>query len=440
MKPPIRRLVALVGVVTLGVVLAACTGPEGPPGPEGPAGPPGPRGAAGPPAGGEGGIVAGADYVGSEVCAECHEGLYESFSASGHPNVMAAVREGEPPTHPFSHVNAPPEGYEWEDIQYLIGGYAWKALFVDQEGFLITGETAQYNLLNEDLDLGDDWVAYHAGAGENDVSYNCGACHTTGFTTWPPASNQNDQEGLIGTWALDGVQCEACHGPGSFHVQDPPNQPMTIERESAACLACHTNGQPGAIETQGGFIDHSTIYADVYQSKHNTLECVDCHDPHATTHYREEAVNRGLESGLETSCVSCHWQEETFQPEGHTFASCTDCHMAPLAINAVGDEARMRADVSTHLFAINPYADEQFTTDDEGNTTSQPYLTVGYACSRCHGENSLVGPKPIEELQTFARDYHDPARAGLESLEATATPEAEAEAPSAEGEATDGEG
>jgi hypothetical protein len=433
MKPPIRRIVVLVGVVTLSMVLAACVGPEGPPGPEGPAGPPGPRGAAGPPASAEGGIAAGAEYVGSEVCAECHGDVYENFSATGHASIMRAVTDGEAPTHPFSHINAPPEGTEWTDIQYVIGGYAWKALFLDQAGFLITGEATQYNLTNDDLNLEEGWAAYHAG--EENLPYDCGTCHTTGYSTWPPASHQNDEEGLIGTWALDGVQCEACHGPGSFHVQDPPNQAMTISRDSSACLQCHTGSDAGQIETEGVFIDQDVHYANIYQSKHTAMECVDCHDPHATTHYREEAVNRGLDSGLAISCVSCHWQEETFQPAGHTFASCTDCHMAPMAINAVGDEARMRADVNTHLFSINPYADEQFTTDDEGNTYSQPYLTVGYACSRCHGENSLVGPKPIEELQAFARDYHDPARAGLAPLQPTATPEADAagEEPAPEG-------
>ena len=44
--------------------------------------------------------------------------------------------------------------------------------------FIITGDenaTTQYNFYNKTLDMGDNWVAYHAG---EEKPYNCGSCHT----------------------------------------------------------------------------------------------------------------------------------------------------------------------------------------------------------------------------------------------------------------------
>ena len=156
------------------LLTAQCTpqpGPQGAPGPEGPPGPQGPTGETGPP--GEPGVDGqnGADglsyelpaYVGSQTCEECHEELYASFMETGHPYKLNKVVDGQPPEYPFSRVRDTPDGYTWDDISYVIGGYGWKARFIDQDGFIITGDEdakTQYNFYNEDLDMGDEWVAY----------------------------------------------------------------------------------------------------------------------------------------------------------------------------------------------------------------------------------------------------------------------------------------
>lgn len=424
MNHTIKRTALILLLAALSLVLAACaTGEAGPPGPQGPAGPPGPQGPAGPASGGS---VAQAEYVGSETCAQCHEDIYANFSVSGHPFKLNEVVDGQAPEYPFSNVPEPPEGYTWDDILYVIGGYGWKARFIDKEGYIITGDaeaTTQYNLYNEDLDMGDDWVAYHAG--EAELPYDCGECHTTGYE---PVGNQNDLPGLVGTWEENGVQCEACHGPGGAHVQNPTSALPVVDRGSEACGECHYRGDPEKIDASGAFVQHHEQYEDFYQSKHRALSCVDCHDPHATTVYREEAVRMGLESGIEVKCESCHWEQETFQPAEHAFATCLDCHMAPLAKSAVGDEARLRGDVASHLFAINPYTTEQFYEED-GNQYSYGYLTVPYACSRCHGEGGRATVKSVEDLMAFAQGYHDPERSDVPLLEygAEATEEGEGE-------------
>ncbi|MEJ2147950.1 MAG: hypothetical protein P8Z40_00570 [Chloroflexota bacterium] len=107
---PARSTHRMIGVVAsllvLVVLVAACAGPEGTEGPQGPAGPPGPQGPAGPPAE-SGGAVA--NYVGSQVCAQCHQSTYESFMQTGHPHQLTQVVDGQPPEYPFTQVPDPPE-------------------------------------------------------------------------------------------------------------------------------------------------------------------------------------------------------------------------------------------------------------------------------------------------------------------------------------------
>lgn len=381
-----------VALALLGVALisAACApADQGPPGPQGDQGPPGPRGAAGPP--GESAEAAAPSYIGDETCQNCHGSVYETYMQSGHPHILTAVVDGQAPDYPFSSVPNPPDGYTWDDIQYVVGGYAWKARFIDQDGNLITGDTAQYNLENEELDMGGEWVAYHAG---EEVPYDCATCHTTGASAG-------------GEWVLDGVQCEACHGPASQHVNDPSNVAARpdIPQTSETCLQCHVSMDEAVANAGGVFIQHDEVYGNTFVSKHNTLECMDCHNPHATTVYRDEGAAQV--SGVAVNCESCHWQEATFYPPLHRAPDCVDCHMPNLIQTAVGDESRPMGDVSAHFFAINPYTFEQFTEGDDGSLISESYATLTYACGSCHSEAGFASVKPIEDMLAFAQGYHD---------------------------------
>lgn len=169
-------------------------------------------------------LVFGADYVKSETCGGCHEEIYDTFMKSGHPWKLNKVVNGQPPDYPYTEVPNPPEGYTWDDITYVIGGYNWKARFIGKDGFIITGEEGdtefkgQYNFANPHVGNDAHWGKYHPG---EERPYNCGTCHTTGYSNWPADSHQDGLPGLIGTWEEPGVQCEACHGPGSLHVKNP---------------------------------------------------------------------------------------------------------------------------------------------------------------------------------------------------------------------------
>ena len=341
-----RRVFFAFGLVLLlsAFLLGACSqqeAVEGPPGPEGPQGVPGsvgPQGEPGPPgaSGQDGASFQPPTFVGSAACSECHEDISAVFSMSGHPYKLSPVVDGQPPAYPFTDLDEPPEGYTWDDISYVIGGYNWKARFIDKDGYIITGDenaTTQYNFYNPDVDMGDEWVPYYAG---EEKSYDCGGCHTTGYS---PQGNQDGLPGLIGSWAEPGVQCEECHGPGSAHASHPASFQMQVDRDSAACGACHFRGVPEEVDASDGLIRHHEQYEELFQGKHATLDCVQCHDPHVGVIQLREAE---AEQTTRIGCQDCHYREaENFKLTLHT-RDCVTCHMPRITKSAVGDAARRR--------------------------------------------------------------------------------------------------
>ena len=409
-----RRIVFVAAVLLALITITACVGQAGPPGPPGdigPSGPPGPQGPTGPtgpagPAGpqGEAGLdYRPATYVGSDACQECHKELYASYEKSGHAYELNKVVDGTPPQYPSSEVKAAPDGYTWHDVAYVIGGYGWKALFIDQQGYIITGDTmskTQYNLYNPTLKLGDEWVSFDAGTKR---PFDCGACHTTGYV---PEGHQDSLPGIVGTWAEDGTGCEACHGPGSNHINAPYQVRMLVNRDSELCGQCHSQGEPTRIEAQDGFIHHQQQYDELFESKKRVMRCIDCHNPHETTKYA-----RGLDA--KATCQNCHFNNAQFQKiTDRRHADCIDCHMPRVTKSAEGDPARFSGDIRTHLMAINPNGRSQF---DKAGKFSQPYLVIDFACKGCHNESGRAKVLPDERLIEVATGYHDRALAGSEN-------------------------
>lgn len=142
------------------------------------------------------------------------------------------------------------------------------------------------------------FVSYWKAGGE---SPECLACHTTGF------------EAARGTFAFEGVSCEACHGP--LKEGHPGAETMALPTDSTACMACHRQ-----------------TYLEWQLSGHakQRIRCFDCHAVH----------RQGLrQPEPEQQCGACHAQRlEDFAHATHHLQglTCTTCHMPQPRTSGIG--------------------------------------------------------------------------------------------------------
>ncbi|RMG93429.1 MAG: hypothetical protein D6708_05290, partial [Candidatus Dadabacteria bacterium] len=297
--------------------------------------------------GGETTTVTENSYIGTEVCATCHEEQYDEFKLSGHNYKLNKVVAGRKPTYPFSELPdasvfgvdgltdgdntlGPPADYG--DVSYIIGGYGWKARFIDKNGYIVTGADTQYNLPRTDLegtypDLGA-WVAYDDGVEDKEYNQGCFRCHTTGAEDLNDPDNVNpDLPGFGGDrFAMPGVQCERCHGMGAKHansleptdIEHPEDEPGSMEATDL-CGECHTRDGQNRIAASGGLVKHHEQYDEMLglpidaegtvtgaaSGGHYTsgVGCMGCHDPHKTTRYQDVAPTG---SAIRKECLDCH--------------------------------------------------------------------------------------------------------------------------------------
>lgn len=348
-------------------------------------------------------------YVGAQACAACHGGLisdqYSEWIDGGHPYKLNKV-DGAPPTY-FStgvtNVPSVPEGFgiTWDDVSYVIGGAIWKARFVDQDGYIITGTNVQWNLETQ------GWANYHADEALGTKPYNCGSCHTTGWKSLAEGSvHQEGLPGMHGSFAASGVECEACHGPGSRHVDAPfaeKKDEITIDTSAAMCGQCHVRGATNAIPASGGFIRHHEQWNEMLSAKHAFQDCVTCHDPH-------KSVKVGAKDGITMSCEDCHTEQAYIQNSHDEDATCNDCHMPKASKSAIAVNQYV-GDIMTHIFKINPAADGQMFSPDGSTANGSTGVTLGFACYHCHDDPDGIGggtapQKTLEQLSAEATNFH----------------------------------
>ena len=333
-----------------------------------------------------------AEYVGSRNCALCHEAIDRDVARSGHPAKVQKI-DGNPPAYPGGTspgVPVPPDGMTWADVSYVIGGYGWKARFMDREGYVLTGpEDRQYNLANRALGLPADWVGYDAGTAPR-KPYTCGACHTTGWVaTGPDGPHQDGLPGIHGTWAEPGVTCEACHGLGSAHVADPRNSELAVAEN---CGSCHVRGDVSRIDASGGLVKHHEQYEDLLASPHSTIGCTACHDPHKSAVYGEGFKRE------EKTCRACHAAQANLAVAPKAHSACTSCHMPPAGKSAVSITLETKdgplpvGDIRSHIFRINTDPGWQMFSDDGKfvrlDHAGRAHLSPKYACLRCHRDRN----------------------------------------------------
>jgi len=322
-------------------------------------------------------------YVGPSVCAECHMDIYRDYRATAHPFKIRPAEE--------AHIvgMALPDGYTWDGISYVVGGRRWKIRYLDKDGYIITrtGKSRDIEGNNQYNFYTGDWSDYHPG--EVKV-YDCGRCHTTGYSS---KGHQDGLEGIVGSWALPGITCEECHGPGRDHVESAGEGNIIRDTAAAACGRCHIRGDKNTIPADSGFIQHHEQYNEILAGPHSSMDCVECHNPH-----------KPLKSAIIKECADCHpvvaeaFRGSRMEKLGKT---CEDCHM-PMASKSAVSPMRWQGDVKTHLFRINIDPDAEMFTDD--GSYANGYLTLEFSCLKCHLDQSVEwAARHAENVHTLGR-------------------------------------
>lgn len=108
-------------------------------------------------------VLMAQEYAGSETCKTCHGDIYDTFIKTGHPHKITKINGAAPvfPEGTSPGVPNPPSDMTWNDVSYIIGGFGWKARFMDLEGYILTGDSIrQYNLAKSHLGLDAHWIGY----------------------------------------------------------------------------------------------------------------------------------------------------------------------------------------------------------------------------------------------------------------------------------------
>jgi tetratricopeptide (TPR) repeat protein/ssDNA-binding Zn-finger/Zn-ribbon topoisomerase 1 len=418
-----------------------------------------------------------AAYVGRESCAECHPVEHELWQGSHHDLAMEPADEttvlGDFDDATFTHYGVTSDFFrqgdtfmvrtEGPDGQLAEYEVAYTFGFDPLQQYLAKLPNGRMQTLplcwdtRPAADGGQRWfhiypdepippddVLHWTGPAQN-WNHMCAECHSTNVRKNYHAAEDHFET----TFSEVDVSCEACHGPGSLHVEwardghregdprlvgsvtdsvavvwtiepDADTAKRSVRRTSQAeletCARCHSrramisedwvpgqslmNTHRPALLTEelyhadGQILDEVYVWGSFLQSKmyREGVTCTDCHEPHAA---RVLAQGNAL-------CGKCHLASKFdmpshhFHKEGSTGASCVECHM-PASTYMVVDPRRdhslriPRPDLSVRLGTPN-------------------------ACNVCHADSSYEwaaaaaeewwGPVSSDEPAHWAETIH----------------------------------
>ena len=348
-------------------------------------------------------------FVGSGVCAQCHDKIASTWKTTPHSMVVQQVTGPDDPiimgdwdTKPDLTIKpkdgTPPYavtdlmGMKKENVKF-IHGVLWKQRYINADWEV---EKFQWNIET------NRWADYNfTDEKRPNWKEKCSYCHVTGF--------QHEDY----SWAEFGIACESCHGPGERHVKakglerantiyNPAKLPWHVA--SDVCGQCHTRGKspdkkydyPAGYQVgkrlvpsmfsvvpydnkdawwpSGVVKQHRQQYPEWMTSRHYKagVSCMDCHTVHGTANrFSTRLAGNNL-------CLGCHSGISTDPVYGHfpikdapQHSNCIACHMSGTGKSAtVGDEA-------THTFrTILPKVTMEL---GGGDTGKQPN-----SCNLCH--------------------------------------------------------
>ncbi|MBX3411942.1 MAG: tetratricopeptide repeat protein [Pirellulales bacterium] len=387
-----------------------------------------------------------AEYVGRQRCTECHAAEAAKWAGSDHdramelPNADSVVGDFDSAT--FSHFGVESRMFRQGDeyfvttegpdgqartypVKYTFGIRPLQQYLVETErGRLQTLPTTwdtkdkRWFHIYHDEHIKPDDELFWAGPAQN-WNYMCAECHSTNLRR-----NYDLKTDTYHTeFSEIDVSCEACHGPGSIHVELAEAKSLFWDRhygyglarlkgksskgELNSCAPCHSRRRivhagytPGdelldyyMPELLGGEHYHvdGQIREEVYeygsflQSRmyREGVRCTDCHDPHSLE----------LKAAGNQLCGQCHvpgkydGPAHHHHPVGKAGANCVDCHMP-----------------TTNYMVVDPRRDHSIRVPRPDLTVS---LGTPNACNGCHEKETpqwasdwivkWYGPKRLHE-------------------------------------------
>ncbi|QDY71570.1 multiheme c-type cytochrome [Qingshengfaniella alkalisoli] len=377
-------------------------------------------------------------YIGSEQCADCHVSESEAWEKSHHalawtkPTADSIVAdfdgtrfEGNGMRVQFSededgfHAKVMESDGSQADynVHSVVGIEPLQQyLFETEPGRLQSFDVVWDDDRKEWYHLYEDTVippndGLHWSGPYKNWNARCAECHATGFQK----NYDADTDSYASTQVEIGVGCEACHGPGSSHIEWVKTQaPVDIEgldrfgfsmaRDAGTeawiqqCAGCHSrreafgdgNPMPGTpyhdayrlslltpdlYHPDGQIMEEVYVYGSFLQSKmyEQGVGCGNCHDPHTAQVLADD----------NSLCTQCHSPAgntdfptlplQEFDDPSHHFheqesegAQCRNCHMVEQVYMGIDE----RAD---HSFRI--------PRPDLAAKTGAPD-----ACTSCHTE------------------------------------------------------
>ncbi len=366
-------------------------------------------------------------HEGSTDCSTCHPDHFARWKQSGHAFKLNKVVGDTIPAFPFTTVaammgntvtNSLPEvadiTMDLTNTGYIVGGYGWKARYIDTNGLIIHGANAQYNFAS------GAFSGYHDG--EDHSAYACGSCHATG---WDPTATNPDAPLMGGNMQYDAITCQRCHGDnvvgGAAHSiktytavnagNSTDIQGAVVEFEAlgathlanSVCAVCHVRGDKAkVVKVGGGLIKHHEQSHELLVGKGGaTHGCVTCHDPHSSVKFDAQAAG----DGVTKDCSVCHSNVTVNAPYASANHSCTSCHMPKIVKSAVTSTATtvtgvttlgipggVTGDMRSHILSLSALSDTTFIAADLDGTAAAISIPVEYSCMTCHGTGGL-GPQ-----------------------------------------------
>jgi hypothetical protein len=321
------------------------------------------------------GTAARDQYVGSETCGHCHQDRVESQTNTPMAHAVKAATAAAFTNFPDAmqfHIGVydyslsrTTSGAEYSTsngqrsasaaVSWIFGDRQFGDTFLyQQNGIYFESRVSYYRVLNG-LDLTTGRTAFHPNRLETALGRRmspdepplCFGCHSTASST----------DGVFHPDRLiQGVTCEACHGPGAQHVAQ-----MSLEHDTRTsalifnparlatndsvdfCGACHrTSADVSLSNVTGIFILRFPAYgleqSRCWKNGDARLTCTACHDTHKPR-VQDAAF-------YDKVCVSCHSPGSTI-PKDRTHAigickvsnrECVSCHMRKYAIPSMHTE------------------------------------------------------------------------------------------------------